>query len=1182
MKRWAIYSSFVFLATTVLLAFLLLSEWGLNRVYTVVVAYLPVSISDSIKLDSLHGRLIGPVLVDSVSYSLNDYSVNIEKVALDWDIISMLDGTLHLKDVSTGKIEYSVTNTVGQKNISEPGLPEIKLPIDIIIDKAQIKNIIIKADKTNVVRINGVNLSASLKKNVLEINYLELDFPEIKINLSGNVVPENNYSTKLNIQWVLADLKKYNYKGEGVVTGDASELIIRHVLKGTVDADLKGTIMDPVNDLRWQADIDIQNIVFADYDFPDKNFSAFVAHIEGEGDLKSFSVQTNLDAQHDEYGKINSDFSLTHQSGDWVLEKLTVNHQAKDAIESEKALTLSGKLSMADNGHFNFSKNNIKSLNIDGDWNKIHWQLDSKNTLRSDAGKFSIQGKPDQYLMNVEGDVQGHPVTGDVNIVVDNDIINIKEFKFKSKSLSVISNGVIKDKWDFVLKANIDEIGEFVPAATGKFSFSGRIVGERETPHIQLSVAGHSLSYENNKINHIMAEVDLDMADKQKSSIFIGLNDIKIDQQKVAMLKIQGKGYISDHIISVHVTDGESNADVSMHGKLVSDSWKGEVKKIGIDHGPIGRWKSSKTSNLFVQNNSVSLSNICLMQGKANICGEFEWENKKDTAAKLSVNQMPMSIIQSFVDSDDAEIILSGTFSGQALVNYSMSKKESLRLDTSLIASAGKFSLRREGNDEVSVEHLGGDIDIKLTDKGLQGKANWVLNKEDEVKLYINLPGWMYGVEKQDQAVIAFAMHRTSDLSILSLLRPELKHATGDLAIDVDISGTINKPVVNGVVTVQNGLVALPEFGITVNNISLNALYGNDNTIQINGFAESAKGELSLNGKIDLANIENNLENIDKIDVNIELSGKDFEIVNLPEAQVFVSPDLQLLISDKRIDLLGSIAIPKATLKPNDASNTVSVSKDVVIINKSKEITQRAGNELYTSVRIDFGDDVNFSGFGVDGQILGAVVAVGEPKKAISGYGELNIKNGRYTAFEKEFELEIGRLNFIGNPITNPNINARAIKKIDDILVGVQVRGPLASPGLTLFSEPPMNDSNILSYLVVGVPIEDITESNSDGGEDKQVMLLRAASQYKLNEVFKHVSSKFGMDELKLDSGETSRDTSLHIGKYVNPQLYLNYSIGISNAVNIFQLRYKINSKWILQSESGEDTSADLLYTYEH
>ena len=65
-------------------------------------------------------------------------------------------------------------------------------------------------------------------------------------------------------------------------------------------------------------------------------------------------------------------------------------------------------------------------------------------------------------------------------------------------------------------------------------------------------------------------------------------------------------------------------------------------------------------------------------------------------------------------------------------------------------------------------------------------------------------------------------------------------------------------------------------------------------------------------------------------------------------------------------------------------------------------------------------------------------------------------------------------------------------------------------------------------------------------------------------------------------SGDSISETSLVIGKYLNPRLYINYSIGFSGAVNIFRLRYQIGSKWILQSESGEDSGADFLYTYEH
>jgi hypothetical protein len=41
------------------------------------------------------------------------------------------------------------------------------------------------------------------------------------------------------------------------------------------------------------------------------------------------------------------------------------------------------------------------------------------------------------------------------------------------------------------------------------------------------------------------------------------------------------------------------------------------------------------------------------------------------------------------------------------------------------------------------------------------------------------------------------------------------------------------------------------------------------------------------------------------------------------------------------------------------------------------------------------------------------------------------------------------------------------------------------------------------------------------------------------------------------------------------------YGIGLFDPVNTFRIRYLIDPRWTLQAESGEGTSADILYTVE-
>jgi translocation and assembly module TamB len=76
------------------------------------------------------------------------------------------------------------------------------------------------------------------------------------------------------------------------------------------------------------------------------------------------------------------------------------------------------------------------------------------------------------------------------------------------------------------------------------------------------------------------------------------------------------------------------------------------------------------------------------------------------------------------------------------------------------------------------------------------------------------------------------------------------------------------------------------------------------------------------------------------------------------------------------------------------------------------------------------------------------------------------------------------------------------------------------------------------------------------------------------------IGGEFGVDEVSVSS-EYSQDAPLLLGKYLSPRRYLQYAVVFSDALNITRLRYELTNHWYIKLESGEQQSADILYTFE-
>jgi translocation and assembly module TamB len=76
------------------------------------------------------------------------------------------------------------------------------------------------------------------------------------------------------------------------------------------------------------------------------------------------------------------------------------------------------------------------------------------------------------------------------------------------------------------------------------------------------------------------------------------------------------------------------------------------------------------------------------------------------------------------------------------------------------------------------------------------------------------------------------------------------------------------------------------------------------------------------------------------------------------------------------------------------------------------------------------------------------------------------------------------------------------------------------------------------------------------------------------------LGTKLGLPDISVES-TLSNETSLVLGKYLSPRLYVSYGVSLTESINTFKMRYTINDRWTIKTESGKEIGADLVYTIE-
>src|SRR4029079_2826075 len=167
------------------------------------------------------------------------------------------------------------------------------------------------------------------------------------------------------------------------------------------------------------------------------------------------------------------------------------------------------------------------------------------------------------------------------------------------------------------------------------------------------------------------------------------------------------------------------------------------------------------------------------------------------------------------------------------------------------------------------------------------------------------------------------------------------------------------------------------------------------------------------------------------------------------------------------------VARAKIRIEKTPKGGAVPVSKDVIFVGGApQEVAAKPPVAVAARVRVLLGEDVDLNALGLAAKPRGSILALEEPGRPATATGEIEVSGGTFKAYGQDLTIERGRLVFAGGPLSDPGIDLRAYRKADDgTTAGIEARGTLREPEVTLWSDPPMTESEALAYRLLGHPL---------------------------------------------------------------------------------------------------------------
>lgn len=861
-------------------------------------------------------------------------------------------------------------------------------------------------------------------------------------------------------------------------------------------------------------------------------------------------------------------------SGDWQSLQLT----AFNGQYLEGDWRGSGSMSWSDGIHWRVSSQ-FSKVDPSKQWTTWPARLRGSTELQGavQGAQWNVSGR----INRLAGSLRGLPIDrAKMAFALANDDYDIKEFVFMSGknrmqgsmhvSTAPGSDSVLTGQWNIAA----GDLSQLLPEYGGELQSRGTLGGTLGKPLLSMVGKTKGLQVGDYRAGSLDMSAEISTDPAAKLSVNLQAESLSSQGWNIKDAQLEVKGTLSKHHIKITVAkDTQRNIGVQASGAYLDQTWTGTLESTNIRTGNLGEWYQPRPVAMQFSGGKTQLDKWCLvLRGQsAQACLMVGSRHFDEWYGKLSLSRMPAAQLVHYLPQQIREA--SGIFNGNA--EFDIAGDKITTLSAEITSTKGMLVYGLQSTDRQQFEYKRFDVGVVHDQHGIALHARVNLKDKGNITGKLLLPGkHAIGPLADDQRLDGQIVMDLNDLTILHLVFPEVQFVDGRKYSEFTIGGTFGKPVFVGYSDVSIKSALLPSLGIKLSDVTLRLDYNKQRGIQARGQVTSGDGHVSIEGGVDdyLA---------DNIQATLKVKGENFQAANTAEITVNISPDLALNVNGSALNLRGQLVIPSAEVKILETGTTVTPSDDVVMIDDQGK-QQKAEKKLFSlnaEVQVKLGEFVRIQGFGAKGKLRGQVTVREDASGVTTGSGEISIVDGMYSAYSQELVIEKGKLIYASSPMENPLVDIRAQRKInDDVTVGVDVTGYAQNPQVTLFSQPSMDNSDILSYMMLGYPFSQATPQ--DGS-----VLASAAGSIGLaggELLAKNIAKEFGIDEVKIQSDNTTQQTSLVLGEYLSPRLFAQYAVGIGQAVNVLRLEYQLTKQWVLKTESStERQGTDLLYSIE-
>lgn len=714
----------------------------------------------------------------------------------------------------------------------------------------------------------------------------------------------------------------------------------------------------------------------------------------------------------------------------------------------------------------------------------------------------------------------------------------------------------------------IASLGDWLPQSNGRLDGQFRVRGKLPKLAVNGSLQGQALAWQQQTISQLQLQADIPDISSPGGKLDLNAANAQLGGLAFRTIRLNGHGTSAQHQLTLDAEGEQISTALALNGALKGQNWNGTLSSLTLDVHGLPRWRLQQATRLGWNNGSANLAELCLTAGDPLLCISGNYDQAGNLDASYRLHAVPLTLVMDAVGNNDMPVSAEGMLEGNGKIHRNAAG--SLTGNATVTSPQGRV-IYNEHPDQPALTYNGLALNATLAPGNQQVTMRAAINGNGRLDGQVGITGVQQIVAGQ------IGIH-LDNLAFVGLFTDALANVKGRLDGDFKLGGTLNEPTVTGQASATDFAAEVPDAGLKLSEGRVTLSAADTRQLRIDGSVQSGKGALTIAGTAGLDA---------QTPTRITLKGSQFTAVDVPAAKVVISPDLLVLRDAQGIHATGSVRLESAdvNLDKLPGGGVTKASPDVVIADQPQPAANSGPTPITASIKVDLGSKAHLKGMGLDGRLSGVLTVNERPGRSTSGQGQVTV-DGTYKAYGQNLQIQQGQLLFASTPIDNPGLNIKAVRSLTPNAtidqgqqVGLQITGTAQRPILTVFSNPVMDQSDALSYLVTGKPLSQVK-----GGEGSTVnAAAQALGSATGNLLAKSVGSKLGIDDIGVSSSDALNGSSAFtVGKYLSPRLYLSYGVGLFEPGQVITLRYRLSKRWNFEAQNATDFNrASLNYRIE-